>query len=366
MGGNQHRRLCAAGSRIDPARRGCSGPGPAAAHSTPAGRRPAPLLEHQPRVPGSRRRHSGCGRECSRPRPSTGRPPPWRCPPAFHIRQRHKVIVGGPRGGVVVLRDHFGFDHARNDVVHIDPVLRQLNGHDLRQQLKPRLRRAIGGAPGATALARQRRDVDDLSAAALYHFLRHALRDHEGAGQVDADDVLEFFERGSRNGVLPPTPALLTSRSIRPCASMMARIIDATEAWSPTFTPIPSQRPPRPLMLSAAALAPSALMSATTTTAPSRANALARRSLCRGQHPLRAQPYPASAFRFLLAPWRCLRAGTLELRTAPAACFSSHAGEQVWLVGRAAQPQPMTAVSVWGLTFYHYTSGRNGDRTPIP
>jgi hypothetical protein len=70
----------------------------------------------------------------------------------------------------------------------------------------------------------------------------------------------------SRNGVLPPIPALLMRISMRPNASRTDATMADTDAGSATLTA--TARPPCCLRLAAASSAPSWLMSAITTAAP--------------------------------------------------------------------------------------------------
>ena len=79
----------------------------------------------------------------------------------------------------------------------------------------------------------------------------------------------------SRNGVLPPTPALLTRMSMPAERVEGDPTIAETEAGSATLTVTGMARPPCSPRAAAAASAPSRLMSAMATAAPSRTNALA-------------------------------------------------------------------------------------------
>src|SRR4029077_3429797 len=77
----------------------------------------------------------------------------------------------------------------------------------------------------------------------------------------------------SRNGVLPPTPALFTRMSMRPkfCSNVLT--IAATETGSATLTSMGTAHAPCALTTAAPIFAPSRLMSASATAAPSRASA---------------------------------------------------------------------------------------------
>ena len=79
----------------------------------------------------------------------------------------------------------------------------------------------------------------------------------------------------SRNGVFPPTPALLIRMSMRPRASTVDLTMADTEAGSATLTATGTARPPCFSRPAVASSAPSRLISAMTTVAPSRTNALA-------------------------------------------------------------------------------------------
>src|SRR4051812_33765800 len=79
----------------------------------------------------------------------------------------------------------------------------------------------------------------------------------------------------SRNGVLPPTPALLMRMSMPPNASRVDPTMADTDVGSATLTVIGTARPPCCLRPAAASSAPSRLISAMATAAPSRTKVLA-------------------------------------------------------------------------------------------
>ena len=85
-------------------------------------------------------------------------------------------------------------DVRRRQAVDPDAVRGEIDRHALGGVGDRRLRRAVGDHPGAGVDGRDRRVVDDRTAAVILHVARRPLRADDDAEQVDVHDPLEVVE----------------------------------------------------------------------------------------------------------------------------------------------------------------------------